>query len=414
MVTTCYLGGGSFRRCVKIKNFQAVYPFKGYVIESVSCEPVGLQINLRRDERFALRCPSCGAKMSKNRERQNTAFDLPCGGGPVVVVNYPSIQGNCSHCGSYSTIRPAEIHPKRQATWRLMRFVSLLARYVPFEAMATLIEVPAATAWRYDRDVLEADLPEPVLDGINAILVDEKAVRRGHNYVTLVLNAETGELLFMTEGKKKESLASFFESLTEEQRASIKAVCIDRNGAYAAAIKEHLPEAEIVYDKFHILSNLNKALDEVRREEYRSATGDYKNVIKGQRFNLFRHPENLTPAGELSLRSLLEINDKINIAYLLKDQFRFVWDYKSPGWARRYLKQWIAWVMESDIAPLIRFATGIERDIEGIVSWCRHRITNGRIEGFNSKVSQLIFKARGIRSLHYLYLKLRQESLLQT
>lgn len=389
-----------------------MYPFKGYVIQSVSCQPVGLQINLQWDKRRILRCPDCGTKMAKNRERRLVAFDLPCGGGPVVYVNYPAIQGCCSSCKRYKTIRPEEIHPTRKATWRLMRYVSLLARYVPLDAMVSLVEVPAATAWRYDKDVLEADLPEPDLDDIKAILVDEKSVRRGHKYVTLVLNAETGELLHMVEAKKKGSLEAFFDKLSDEQKASIEAVCIDRNGAYAAAVKEGLPHAEIVYDKFHLLNSLGKAIDEVRKEEYRAATGEMKNVIKGQRFNLLRHPENLAPSGHLALQGLLEINEKINTAYLLKDQFRFVWNYQKRGWARRYLTQWIRWVRESEIEPLIRFAKGVERDMERIVSWCDHRITNGRIEGFNSTVSRLIFKARGIRSLDYLYLKLRQESLL--
>jgi transposase len=350
--------------------------------------------------------------MAMNREKRNAAFDLPCGVGPVVFIDYPSIQGCCSRCKRYKTIRPAEIHPTRKATWRLMRFVSLLVRYVPLDAVVSLVAVPAATAWRYDMDVLKADLPEPDLDGIEAILVDEKSVRRGHNYVTLVLNAETGELLHMSEGKKKKSLEEFFDKLDDRQKSSIKAACIDRNGAYASVIEEQLPGAEIVYDKFHLLSNLGKAVDEVRRDEHRVADEEMKNVIKGQRFNLLRHPENLTPSGELKLHGLLEINEKINITYLLKDQFRFVWDYQKPGWARKYLKQWVAWVRESGVDAMIRFANGIERDIERIVSWCKHRITNGRIEGFNSTVSRIIFKARGIRSIDYLFLKLRQESLL--
>lgn len=399
---------------MKIKNFQALYPFKGYVIESVNCGTVGMQIDLRRDRRCALTCPDCGSRMTKNRERLATAFDLSCGTGPVVVVRYPAIQGTCSQCGCYKTVRPSEIHPSRKATWRLMRLVNQLARFVPFDAMASLIEVPAATAWRYDRDVLEADLPPPDLDGLEALLVDEKHLGRAHGYVTLVLNAGTGELLFMKPGRKKETLGEFFAMLGEERKASIKAVCIDRSGAYAAAIAEHLPGAEIVYDKFHLMANLNKAIDEVRREEYRAATKEARNVIKGQRFNLLRHPENLAPEGELALRGLLEINEKINIAYLLKDQFRFVWDYRYAGWARRYLVQWISWVRESAIEPLVRFAKGVERDIERIVAWCRHPITNGRIEGFNSKISKIVFKARGIRSVTYLYLKLRQESVLQT
>ena len=294
-----------------------------------------------------------------------------------------------------------------------MRYVSYLARFVPFDAMRALNEVPAATAWRYDKDVLEADLPEPDFDDLEALLIDEKAVRKGHGYVTLVLNARTGELLHLHEGKKKESLEAFFDKLTPEQKASIKAVCIDRNGAFRSVINEQLPDAKIVFDKFHLMANLNKVIDEIRREEIRKAEGENKNVIKGQRYNLLRHPENLSPSGELALSALLSINENLSVAYVLKDQFRMVWTYEKAGWARRNLKQWIAWAKASGIGPMARFARGIERDIEQIVSWCRHRITNALIEGFNSIISRVILKTRGVRSLDYLFLKLRQESLLQ-
>ena len=398
---------------MQIKNFQAVYPFEGYVMESVNCHPLGIQINLRRDRRRALRCPDCGGKMAQNRESESSAFDLSCGGGPVVLVRYPCTQGRCSSCGSYKTVRPAEIHPTRKATWRLMRFVSRLSRFVPFDAMSALIEVPAATAWRYDQAVLAAELPEPNLDGLEALLIDEKAVRKGHGYVTLVLDAQSGELLHMHEGKKKASLETFFEKLTAEQKASIRAVCIDRNGAYRSVVDEQLPGAEVVFDRFHLMSNLGKAVDEVRREEHRAAGSELKHVIKGQRFNLLRHPENLTPQGELALDNLLEINANIHTAYVLKDQFRLLWTYRKAGWARRYLTQWITWARTSAIGPLCRFANGIERDIEQVLSWFRHPLSNARIESFNSIVARVLFKTRGIRSLDYLYLKLRQESLLQ-
>lgn len=97
----------------------------------------------------------------------------------------------------------------------------------------------------------------------------------------------------------------------------------------------------------------------------------------------------------------------------IKDQFRLTWTYESVAWARKHLLGWAALAEAAAIAPLTKFANGIAKDVEGIVAWCKHRITNGLIEGFNSIVSKVIFKARGIRSLNYLYLKLRQESLLQ-
>lgn len=399
---------------MKIKNFDAVYSFEGYVIEAVTCESVGIQIDLRWDNRRRLECPSCKCKMGINRVREKTAFDLSCGGGPVVIIKYPSIQGKCSGCDSYHTVTPTEIHPTRKATWRLMRYVSMLARFVPLDGMRAICEVPAATAFRYDKDVLEADLPPPMLDGIRAMLVDEKQVKAGKGFVTVVLNADNGELIHMAEGKKAEALGGFLDSLTDEQRATIEAVCIDRAGAYKKAVTEHLPGAEIVYDRFHLMMNLGKAIDQVRRDEFKKVEGKDRRAIKGQRYNLLRNPENLTGKQSLSLRKLLEMNEMISTSYILRGQFRVTWSYTSAGWARKYLENWISLVRETDIGPMIRFANGIERDIEGIVSWFRHHISNGAIESFNSTISRVVFRARGIRSFDYLYLKLRQESLLQT
>jgi transposase len=390
-----------------------MYPFEGYVIETVSCGSLVIHIELRRDGRRGFKCPDCGRAMAKNRETTRRCYDLSGGAGTVVCIDYPNIQGYCSCCKTFPMVRPSEVHPTRRATWRLMRFVSTLARFVPMNAMAGICGVPAATAWRFDRDVLENDLPQPDLDGIRAILVDEKSVRRGHGYVTLVLNADTGELLHMKEGKKKSSLTGFFDRLTPAQKASIEAVCIDRAGAYKSAVAEHLPKAAIVYDRFHLMANLGRAIDQVRREEYRGASEADKAVIKGQRYNLLRNPENLKEDGKQSLGRLLAINENLSIAHLLKDQFRLTWTYGSAAWARKHLLGWVGLAEAAAIEPLTKFANGVAKDIEGIVAWCKHRITNGLIEGFNSIVSKVIFKARGIRSLTYLHLKLRQESLLQ-
>ena len=134
------------------------------------------------------------------------------------------------------TPRPPEVHPTRDATWRLMRAVAAWAAFCPASSVAAMFSISEATVRRYEMDVLNADLPEPDLDNLEILLVDEKSVRKGHGYVTVVLNGLTGELLHMAEGKKKESLESFLSLLSERQRASIRAVCIDRNGAYRSVL----------------------------------------------------------------------------------------------------------------------------------------------------------------------------------
>jgi transposase len=216
---------------VKIQNFQTVYPFKGYVIQSVRCASDGLQIQLRRDRRFGLRCPECDGAVKLTRSTNQVAFDLSCGVGEISYITYPAEHGRCSKCAAYTTIRPEEIHPTCRATWRLMRLSSQLARYMPTQAVARQLKISTSTVRRYDQRILEHDLPEPILDGLRVLLIDEKAVRKNHGYVTVVLNGETGELLHLAEGKKKTSLLSFFDQLSLDQKSSIVAACIDRSGA---------------------------------------------------------------------------------------------------------------------------------------------------------------------------------------
>lgn len=394
-------------------NLKALWSFEGYVIDEISVELPGLQVTMKRDERYGLWCPDCGRKMAFNRMTWNTARDLPCGPARLAVIKYPAIQGRCASCRKHHTIRPGEIDSSTGATRRLMATVSLLAIHLPLHDVAKSFGISAASAYRWDRKVLKASLGPPDLDNLRVLLIDEKSVRKRHGYVTLVMNGDTGELLHMAEGKKKASLLAFFDKLDEDQKASIEAVCIDRGGAYKAAVKEQLPKAAIVFDKFHLMMNLNEVVDEVRREEYRLASEGEQAIFKGQRYNLLRNPENLQLWQKANFKTLLEINANLNITYMLKDAFGLVWQYLQPKRASDYLAQWVAWARESAVALLEKFANGVERDAEHIVAFTKHRITNGRLEGFNNLVARVIHKACGIRNVDYLYLKLRQQSLLQ-
>ena len=161
-------------------------------------------------------------------------------------------------------------------------------------------------ALRQDRSG-ERHAPAFAAGGISKLLVDEKSVRKGHGYVTVVLNGETGELLHMAEGKKKESLESFFEKLTEAQRAGIVAVGIDRAGSYQSAVETWLPNADIVYDRFHLVANVSPAVDEVRRGLCRQADKAEGKVLKGKRFLVLANQDKLDADGATKLAELLAV-----------------------------------------------------------------------------------------------------------
>lgn len=348
--------------------------------------------------------------MRINRKTRQSALDLPLGPASFVGVLYEAVQGYCRPCARYETVRPLGIVEQHMATLRLMRQVSLLCRWLPVQRVCEVVAVTPASAYRYDRYILQTELPAPRLDGLEALLIDEKHLGKA-GFVTLVLNARSGELLWLAEGRGKDALKGFFAKLSAEQKAGIAAVGIDRSGAYRAAVEAHLPAADIVFDKFHLISNLGEVIDRVRRRTQAQADAEGRTFLKGQRYNLLRHPENLSPDGRRQLDTLLAANRDLSVAYLLKDAFRQVWTYTYRKCADKRLTGWIAMATESGVAELKRFARGLTEAKEQILNFCHHRVTSARIEAFNTIVSRVIHKACGVANLDFLFLKLRQESL---
>ncbi len=399
---------------MKVLNIKALYDFDGYVVDKISCQKIGAQVNLEFDGRCGPRCPNCGIRLPKHRCLRQSVADLPVASGLIVYLNFPVVQGHCRKCRFFFTTRPKEAHPTKDATWRLMRRVSEMAKYAPVTAVAKMMSLGESTVRRYDMAVLKEDLPEPSLDDLRVIIIDEKSIRRGHGYVTLVLNGETGELLHMAEGKKKASLESFFEKLTEKQRATIEAACIDRAGGYQSVLGEQIPGATVVYDRFHLRLNLNAAVDEVRRQEWRKASEEDKSFIKGHRFILLANEENLDDKGSEKLAAIQEVNEGIATAHYLKEQFRVVHTYSYAGSARKALEQWCDMAEESELTPFKRLAKSFRKGADKIVAFCKHRITSGKIEGFNNLVSRVVHRACGITNMDYAWLKFRQLSIQQT
>ena len=391
-------------------QLRSLYESEGYRVDRVNTDQERAQVTLLWDDRHLPRCGECGKPMRINRKTRQGAMDLPLGPASFVLVVYEAVQGYCRHCSRYQTVRPLQIVEQHTATLRLMRHVSLLCRWLPAQRVCELVPLTPMTAYRYDRYILQTELPAPQLDGIEALLIDEKHLGRA-GFVTLVLNARTGELLWLAEGRGKEALDGFFAKLSAGQKAGIAAVGIDRSGAYRAVVEAQLPDADIVFDKFHLISNLGEVIDRVRRRTQAQTDAEGRSLLKGQRYNLLRNPENLSIDGRRQLKLLLAANRDLSVVYLLKDAFKAVWTYTYRKSADKCLTNWIDMALESGVGELARFARGLTAAKEQILNFCEHRITSARIEAFNTIVSRVIHKACGVANLDFLFLKLRQESL---
>lgn len=391
-------------------SLRPIYTFLGWVIKEIKLNSDIAMIRLRRHKQHKIYCPLCSKRTRENRTSWQSAKDLPLGSANLVEIFYEAIQGYCPYCKAYFTVRPPGIDTNAKATVRLMHYVCRLARFMPVDKVPHFLPISTSTARRWDKIILSKCLPDPDLDNLRVILVDEKSIGAHHHYVTVVINGFNGEVLHLAEGKKKESLSAFFEKLSPHQISNIEAVGMDRAGAYKAVVSECAPNAAIVFDKFHLIANYNQAIDKVRREQWREADEENKSFIKGQRYNLFRNPVNLKPHQETDLKALLKINEPLLKTYVLKDSLKKLWTYVYPKSAEKYLDKWIAWANETELRPLVTFAKGLHRDRKEILSFIRHRITSAKLESFNATISRIVKRACGYRDLDYLFLKIRQEA----
>jgi transposase len=176
-----------------------------------------------------------------------------------------------------------------------------------------------------------------------------------------------------------------------------------RNSTY-----KYAPQANILFDKFHIIRHLSEAMDKVRREEYKRVTGEDRKFIKGQRYTLLSHWENLTLEGRQALKKLLTANKRIQTAYLLKEEFSQMWDYNSETWARKFFDNWKQQLKWQRLKPFEKFAAMIDKHWYGIASYCHpnNKVKLGFVEGINNKIRVIQRKAYGYRDEEYLRLKI--------
>jgi transposase len=234
---------------------------------------------------------------------------------------------------------------------------------------------------------------------LRVIGIDEVSRSKGQRYLTLVYDLERGRLVWAGEGRDTETMKKFFVWLGPRRGRSIQVVSCDMWKPYLNATEENLPQATIVFDRFHVVQHLNRAVDDVRRATWRELQGDEKKAFKRTRWLWLKNPWNLLRKERRRLSTLCRKNLPIVRAYYLKEAFQRFWDYLSEGWARPYLRQWLWWASHCRLEPFKRFARMIRNHLEGIFAWTRLRVSNGALEGMNNKVKVVSHRAYGYRKV---------------
>ena len=253
-----------------------------------------------------------------------------------------------------------------------------------------------------------AQLAKAGTPGPKAIGIDEISIRKGHTYRIVVSDLMRGRpIWFGGEDRSEKSMALFYDWLGEKKTKGLRLAVMDMWKPFRNVTNERAPQAAILFDKFHIMRHLGKALDEVRKSEYRRLSGQDRSYIKGQKYTLLSRRENLTLDGRKALKKLLAANKRLNRAYMLKESFGQLWDYEIEGWARRFFDNWRASLKWQRLAPYEKFADMIDRHWDGIAAYCKpeNKVSLGFVEGLNNKIRVIQRRAYGLRDEEYLRLK---------
>jgi transposase len=267
-------------------------------------------------------------------------------------------------------------------------------------------------AWDVIKDIQKRNLKrrfsKPKLKHLRLIAIDEISVGKGHRYVTLVLDLESGAVVHVGEGKGGDALEPFWKRL-RASGAKIKAVATDMSWAYIDAVTTHLPHATLVFDRFHVIKLYNEKLSDLRRDLYRQLTDTMqKDVLKGVRWLLLKRPEHLDASRNepQRLEEALRLNEPLAIAYHLKDELNEIWEQDDQETAQALLMDWILYAESTGIRMLHNFAKTLRLHALGILAHYDYPISTGPLEGTNNKIKTMKRQAYGFRDPEFLMLKI--------
>lgn len=295
------------------------------------------------------------------------------------------------------------LHTKRFALYAGRRCRSSTIR-----DFAAELHLDWQTVKRLEMDYMREQFRRVGTPGPKAIGIDEISIRKGHSYRIVVSDLQRRRpFWFGGDDRSEASMDQFYRFLGKKKAKRIRLAVMDIWKPFRNSTHQHAPQAAVLFDKFHVMKRLGEALDKIRKAEYARLEGEQRRFIKGQQYTLLSHPQNLTGAAKKNLKLLLATNKRLNTAYLLKESFGQLWDYKREAWARKSFENWRASLKWQRLKPSEKFAQMIEPHWDGIAAYCHpeNKIALGFVEGLNNKIRVIQRRTYGLRDEEYLRLK---------
>jgi transposase len=391
-----------------------IHPVKGFVYEKDQLvkdrtQPNGCRLDMQVRPRRGSRgiCCGCGRRgATYDHLGQRRFIFVPLWGIAVVLV-YTMRRIDCKRCGvKVEQVPWANPASKSATTIAMELFLARWARLLSWKQVAQVFRVSWQRVYRSVESVVSYGLAHRELSGITAIGVDEIAYAKGHRYATLVYQIDSGgsrRLLYVGEGRTVKTLLRFFRMLQKAKIdfvQSIHFVCSDMWKPYLKVIAKKLPQALHILDRYHLVANLNKALDRVRAEEARQLKAEGWSILTRSRWLLLRRRKKLPHKQRYRLREILQWNLRTVRAYMLKEQLQALWEYRSPTYAGRLLDAWCRSAMRSRLEPMKKVARSLRQHRELILNWFRakRQYNSGIVEAMNANVKLRFRKAYGFRT----------------
>lgn len=381
------------------------YRHPGFVYTSAkrsAVEHAAIDVRIRPRKRSAAICSGCRQKRPGYDTLPERRLEFIPIWGLLVFFVYAMRRVNCPRCG-ITVEQVPWARGKRQLTDVYMQFLAHWARKLSWQETADAFRTTWDKVCQSVEYVVQWGLEHRLLAPVRAIGVDEIQYAKGHKYLTLVyqIDEDNKRLLWVGQDRTIATFEKFFTMIGDKVRAGILFVCSDMWQPYLRVIREQCPNALNILDKFHIVAEINKALDEVRRSEARKmAQSGHEPLLKKVRWCILKRKDNLTPSQKFRLKDLLGFNLQTVRAYLLKEDFRQLWEYNSPRWAAMFLDFWCCQVMRSRIEPMKKIARSLRAHRELILNYFKARkaFSSGVIEGLNNKAKVITRRSYGFRT----------------
>jgi len=372
--------------------------------------PVKIWITLKPIEGIRRVCSGCRRRVRGVHEvTDRTIRDLPILGDQT-FLQVGRVRVLCPRCGPKLEL-VSWLGRYQRVTKRLAESVVRLCAHMSIKDVAEHYGLGWDAVKNIDKACLKARLDPVDLSGLEALAMDEVSIRKRHRYATVFADPTSGKVLWVVEGRKREDIREFFELLGPDGCRRLKVVVMDMMSTYRQEVEAQCPQAEIVYDFFHIISHYGrKVLDRIRVDEANRLRKDpaARKVIKGSRWLLLANKENLgRRENRIRLKELLAANWALMKAYVMREDLKRLWRYKYPKAARRFFEAWYRRAIYSKIEPLKRFARMLKEQLAHVIAHCRWPLHTSLLEGMNNKIKVIKRVAYGFRDNEYFFLKIR-------